>query len=468
MRRLLRLWSFEGRIGRAEYVATGAALFAVKYSIDLLIAARFGRAWSPLMYLSPRVSPLTTADPREAFWLWLLVAALPFIAAGIALSARRLRDMGYSPFWAGLFLLPFLHFLFFLVLAVAPPAHRAAEGAGGGPYREPAAEPPPPPGARLIPRHAATALVFGLAASLVIGWVAYVVGAHTHQLGAGMFVGAPFAMGFITSFAMNFWRPQTRSASIGYGLLTLLAAYVLLMALGWEGIACLIMASPIMAGLCVLGALLARAAALARLAPAALAVAPLIVAIDPVAPPRPEPFAVVSEIVIHAAPDEVWRHVVAFPPIDAPPEAIFALTAMPIEARIDGTGAGALRRCIFTTGEFEEPIEVWQPGRELTFGVRAQPAGLDGYLRVTRGQFLLLPHADGTTTLRGTTWMEVKVGPTSYWRAWTRLFVHEIHMRVLRHIQALAEHRGRAVAAAAQPAWMAAVNETCDCTRHAP
>src|SRR5258708_1043321 len=217
MGRFLRLWSFAGRIGRAEYIASGVALFVVKYSIDLLIATRFGRAWNPLMYLSPRISPLTTTDPREAYWLWLLVAALPFIAAGIALSVRRLRDMGYSPFWAGLFLFPFLHFLFFLVLAAAPPCRREAEAAPGGPS----------------PRHAAPALVFGLAASLLIGWLAYVVGERRNALGPGMFIGAPFAMGFITSYAMNFWHPRTKWASVGYGLLTLLSSYVVLFALGW-------------------------------------------------------------------------------------------------------------------------------------------------------------------------------------------------------------------------------------------
>jgi uncharacterized membrane protein YhaH (DUF805 family) len=463
--RILGLWSFQGRVGRAEYVAAGVALFAVKYSIDFLVATKFNQAWSPLVYLSPRVSPLTTVDPREAYWLWLLACALPFIAAGMALSARRLRDMGFSPLWAGLFLVPFLHFVFFLVLAVAPSQRREAEGVAGGPYREPGAVPPEPRGARLIPRQAATALVFGLAASLFFGYLAYVVGAHAKVFGPGLFVAAPFFMGFIAAYPMNFWRAASRSSSVLYGLLTLFASDVILLALGWEGMACLVMAFPMMAAMSALGALLGRAVAQARARPVALAVAPFILVLDPVAPPRAAPFAVVSEVTIHAPPDVVWRHVVAFPPITAPPEAIFALTPMPIEARIDGS----LRRCIFTTGVFEEPIEVWSPGQELTFGVRSEPAALADYLRVTRGQFLLRANADGTTTLRGTTWYELEVGPAFYWSRWTQMFLHAIHMRVLRHIQTLAEQPGvTPAAAAAQPGWMAAMNETCACTRHVP
>jgi hypothetical protein len=44
---------------------------------------------------------------------------------------------------------------------------------------------------------------------------------------------------------------------------------------------------------------------------------------------------------------------------------------------------GALRRCIFTNGTFEEPIQVWRAPRELTFGVRKQPAAVDDYLNET-------------------------------------------------------------------------------------
>src|SRR5207244_574388 len=132
--------------------------------------------------------------------------------------------------------------------------------------------------------------------------------------------------------------------------------------------------------------------------------APAMVGLDLGRPPAPVPLAVVSTVTIHAPPEAVWRSVVSFPPIDEQPEAIFAIIAMPIEARIDGRDPGALRRCIFTNGEFEEPIEVWDEPRELRFGVRRQPQNIDEYVSIRRGQFLLTDNHDGTTTLRGTTW----------------------------------------------------------------
>jgi hypothetical protein len=140
--------------------------------------------------------------------------------------------------------------------------------------------------------------------------------------------------------------------------------------------------------------------------------------------------------------------VIEFPTIDAPPEWIFRLgVAMPERAEIDGGRVGAERRCIFNKGGFTEPIEVWEPRRELTFGVSAQPAGLDRYLDVRRGQFLLRPAGASRTVLEGRTWCELKVYPVFYWLAWSDGIIETIHGRVLRHIRRLAEEDRRRVAA---------------------
>jgi hypothetical protein len=194
------------------------------------------------------------------------------------------------------------------------------------------------------------------------------------------------------------------------------------------------------------------------------------VGVDFIRPLKPAPLAVVSTVVIHAPPSVVWKNVVSFPPIDAAPEPIFAIVAMPLAAQIEGHDPGATRRCIFTNGTFVEPIKVWDEPHELTFGVQSQPAHLDEYIGVEQGQFLIEPNADGTTTLTGTTWYQLKVFPTVYWKWWSDRLLHAIHLRVLHHVQRLSERPDDARAAtetAAMPAWMQASNATCDCTRHA-
>lgn len=128
-----------------------------------------------------------------------------------------------------------------------------------------------------------------------------------------------------------------------------------------------------------------------------------------------------------------------------------------MEAVIHGEGVGAIRHCIFTTGSFIEPIEVWDPPRELRFGVTStpdpmqewtlwngpRPPHLDGYLQSTRGQFLLEPLAGGRTRLVGRTWYRTNMVPDAYWRLWSDPIIHTIHMRVLRHVAGLSEQAAR-------------------------
>jgi uncharacterized membrane protein YhaH (DUF805 family) len=481
MRHALDLFSWDGRVSRREYLLAGLLLFAVKYPVDLLISTLNHHPWTPLMYVSPRVSPLLHFGENRIYWLELMVWALPFIWAGVSLTARRLRDVGVSPFWSGLFFFPFVHFALFAALAIAPAKTVAAAPPtpDTGPFRDrpgpPFPEPRPPRFLdRVIPRPLGLAYLFGLVTSLAMGLLCYVITVQVSSvLGTSLFIGLPFGMGFWTGFCVSYGRTGGAWAAIGFGLSTIGLGLVLLLAVAWEGVACLVMAFPILLILGALGAWVGWLVGwgprfLQMAAPLMLPLAPTLVGLDVVRPPHPAPLKVVSTVVVKAPPETVWKNVVSFPPIDSPPAAIFALVAMPLEARIDGREIGAIRRCVFTNGTFVEPIEVWNAPRELTFGVAEQPHHLDEYGDIQRGQFLLTPNPDGTTSLTGTTWYRLKVFPTAYWDAWAKTFLHAIHMRVLDHVKRLSEEPGKVVTAPApQPDWMSTANETCACTRHA-
>ena len=168
---------------------------------------------------------------------------------------------------------------------------------------------------------------------------------------------------------------------------------------------------------------------------------------------RPPLHRVVTTLDLDAPPDRVWENVVAFselPPVDDP---ILSLgIAYPLRAEIVGRGAGAVRHCVFTTGAFVEPITVWDAPRRLRFDVIAQPPAmhemspwgnieaphLDDYLVSRAGQFLLTPTATGTH-VEATTWYEHRIRPALYWKPWSDAILHRIHLRVLRHVKALAE-----------------------------
>jgi len=126
--------------------------------------------------------------------------------------------------------------------------------------------------------------------------------------------------------------------------------------------------------------------------------------------------------------------------------------AYPQRAEIHGTGVGAVRHCVFSTGTFVEPIEVWDAPSLLRFRVTEQPepmrewipyhvhpAHLDHYLVSHKGQFLLESLPDGRTRVIGTTWYSNRMWPAAYWNLWSDYIIHRIHRRVLTHIQKLAE-----------------------------
>ena len=112
-----------------------------------------------------------------------------------------------------------------------------------------------------------------------------------------------------------------------------------------------------------------------------------------------------------------------------------------------------MRHCEFTTGEFVEPITVWDRLRQLAFDVTEQPdplvelspfrnihpPHLDGYMKSNRGEFRLIQLDNGRTRLEGRTWYEIRMFPQNYWMLWSDLIVHRIHLRVLDHIRSQAE-----------------------------
>ena len=147
---------------------------------------------------------------------------------------------------------------------------------------------------------------------------------------------------------------------------------------------------------------------------------------------------------------------ISFAPLAEPTELVFRVgIAYPRSAEIRGSGVGAVRYCVFSTGAFVEPITAWVPGRRLAFDVIRQPPPmhewspyadlapphLDGYFRSRRGEFRLIALPDGGTRLEGSTWYEMRLYPEGYWDLFADAMIHRIHQRVLRHVKASAEAR---------------------------
>jgi hypothetical protein len=108
-----------------------------------------------------------------------------------------------------------------------------------------------------------------------------------------------------------------------------------------------------------------------------------------------------TAIEVHASPEKVWQEVVAFSEIPAPTEWMFrAGVAYPIRAQVLGSGVGAERHCVISTGAFVEPIEVWDEPRLLKFSVTSNPAPMEEW---TPYSHIDPPHLQGFLVSEGRT-----------------------------------------------------------------
>ena len=441
--------SLDKGLGRLPYLVAGTALFALKIAIDVVLARGYGRPYSILQYISPTDSPLFRPSDDISYWFSMWYVALPFIGIGFTLTIRRLRDAGLSPWLALLFFVPFINLVFFAFCAFVP------AGVGRHQHVETLA----------IMSYERAMLSAGLLGA-VVGLSAITMATFLiESYGGALFIGAPFIAGFLSGYLFTQWhRPRFMGAVLA-ALLALLIAGAVVLLVAFEGLICVLLALPLEIAGALMGAgigyLLQRAAHGGGITPiaTALLLLPVSMTIEGLNPlPAGRAMPVESSIIVDAPADVVWRHVIAFPPLQPPTEWIFhAGVAAPMEAVIHGEGVGAIRHCIFTTGSFIEPIEVWDPPRELRFGVTStpdpmqewtlwngpRPPHLDGYLQSTRGQFLLEPLAGGRTRLVGRTWYRTNMVPDAYWRLWSDPIIHTIHMRVLRHVAGLSEQAAR-------------------------
>jgi len=448
-------WTFAAPVSPGDYFRHGAGLVALKYAGDvLLVALATGRVWTPADYVHS--IPFLLATRLDAAPPWLMPAlalwTLPFLWAGITLTMRRALDAGWSAWVALLFFVPYLNYLLMLALCLVPRAKGAAHTPLARPYED-----------RL------PSALLAIGAGLALGLLMLVLSVSVLQrYGVGLFFGTPFGIGALTSFLFNRRYPASGRETTEVTAMTLAVVAGAAFLLGNEGVICLIMALPISLVVGVMGAVFGRGVALRgrpELRPAGLALValPLAAMLEPSGATGSTLHEVLSAVEIDAPPEVVWPKVIAFPPLPAPEELVFRLgIAYPRYARIEGTGVGATRYCVFSTGAFVEPITAWDPGRRLAFDVtrspaplreltpyaHVTPAHLDGYLAATRGEFRLVALPGGRTRLEGRTWYRLRMGPEGYWQLYGDYLIHRIHLRVLDHIRRQTESRPPAAASA--------------------
>ncbi len=452
--KLSDFWTWQGRVGRAKYVLIGVVLFAIKHNLDRIIASAFGFRWSVFNYwILAGSDGVELVSPRLGwFYAALVAAALPFIYIGVVLTIRRLRDAALPLWLVPCFFLPFINLFFFLILAIIPSARSTSPGQ---PFYSPLR--------RVIPDNEIASAALGVLATAALSVLVAIFSAEAlEHYGWGLFVGIPFFLGLNSVLIYSVHRPQSLGRCILVATLAVVIAGLLLFAFAIEGLICLAMAMPLALVVALFGGFIgyvlqqrdAYKANSLHVVSLVFLLMPCFVLLESSIESSTSLYEVKTEIVINAKPERVWKHVVAFAELPPPTEALFKTgIAYPTRARIEGHGVGATRYCMFSTGEFVEPITEWDEPRLLQFDVSGQPPvmnewsvyrnlqppHLENYLTSRKGQFLLTALPDGTTRLEGTTWYQNRFWPAAYWHLWSDFIIHRIHMRVLFHIKHLSE-----------------------------
>jgi hypothetical protein len=296
--------------------------------------------------------------------------------------------------------------------------------------------------------------IIAVALTVFLSYLLTIVGVYVlGEYGMSMFVITPIFMGICPVVIYGSKKTMTYGAAFNLAALTLMFFLLVLLCFALEGIICIAMALPFL----LLGVWIGSYFGCTIINKRPKGGAPTVIALFFIIPIfgfvekdiAPSITSVTTFIDIDASPEVVWENVVEFPQLKEPTEFLFKTgIAYPINAKIKGTGIGAIRYCNFTTGSFVEPITVWNEPKLLAFDVLEQPAPmkeisfwdidaphLHDYFVSKKGQFKLIALPNGKTRLEGTTWYYHRIKPEFYWKLWSNYIVHSIHNRVLVHIK---------------------------------
>lgn len=462
------IFGLKFRVNQRVYFCVGFSLMLFKYLVEAaVIYATTGLFYQVFHFLIPSLALRAKIFEESPEWLpWAIVIwSLPFLWIAVSMSARRCWDIGISPMWSMLILLPVFNYLLMFSLAI-PRSDEQLEKANrvvDDEEQDPEMTESHRRSVHMLGSAFAGIVVGGLFAVLLTAISVYAIESY----GGALFLGMPMVSGVAAAFVYN--QPYLRGlgGSIMVAMLSCVLGGLFLILFAMEGAVCLLMAAPLVLPVGILGGVLGygMSALLISQSKWMLGGAGLVLAVPLMAVVEKSFFGelpvrvVESSIVIDAPREEVWQDVIAFPDITEEPDWMFQYgVASPVRARIEGEGVGATRYCEFTTGSFVEPITVWdapshlafdvvdqpEPLKELTPYRHIHPPHLHGTFLSVRGEFQLVELPGNRTELIGRTWYTVDMGPSIYWKNWTDFIIHRIHMRVLSHIKRESESGGNA------------------------
>lgn len=299
-------------------------------------------------------------------------------------------------------------------------------------------------------------LAFGLA--LFYGLVLYLLfwSNNERMMFLSGLILAPLAIASIFSAAADPLGKASIGKHIKYISIVMLVLLVLSVVFFREGGICVAMAAPFLFVGAIIGSsltvLMLRRRGMRGGPPLMIALPLMMAPFEPHIVYEPVEVQVVSVIEINAPVAQVWANTVEIRNIAASElKPTFSHTAVgspkPVNARMEGTGIGAVRKLEWTHGvQFEEVITDWQQDRRLAWDFRFTQDSIpdrveahidvdSDYLQIADGDYVLETLAADRTRLTLTTRYRMATPINAYCKLWGKIFLNDFHSTVLKVVK---------------------------------
>jgi uncharacterized membrane protein YhaH (DUF805 family) len=353
--------SFRGKIGPRPYALWLCTIFLSQH---LLILVAFKLLNQPLRldWLFALV-PLRSALALTRMSSFILILALAYLLAvtwTLAVLAFRRPADADIPEWIAVFVIPPIVQIPVMIALGALPPRAASE--------------PTPVAEAVAPNSVWLAAVQGMLAGMALTLASVAVGAlFFGAYGYGIFIAAPFVVGATAGYLANrngdigtLRTEQLAAAATALGGAALVVAAL-------EGIICIVMASPLVLAVALMGGMFGRDVAVSSRRSShqtllSVTLLPLVFAVDTVT--SATTFDTTETILIGAPALVVRNAITHMDTLDAPLALPIRFgVAYPLGGKIEGEGVGATRFGQFSTGTAVEHITEWMTDRKLAFTV---------------------------------------------------------------------------------------------------
>jgi len=257
-------------------------------------------------------------------------------------------------------------------------------------------------------------------------------------LGVTLFILLPLINGIVAA-----WYVPTQRATLLAAGVPIVVCFVMLFFLGWEGLVCILLVTPIALLMSLLGALLGKWLRTWRAPPQqslkCYALVSLFLITSNYAETewflRQHTNDVVTEKLIAGRIEDVWANLVRIDHLGAPKPFLMRIgLPIPLSCSLEGDGVGATRTCHFQAGDMVQRIEQWTPPNH--FSISIQNVTLPGrkWLGFLGAQYTL-QQIDGQILVTRTTTVSSWLRPIWYWSIFEKLALDMEHEYLLESLK---------------------------------